>query len=154
MKLIELKALREDKIYKKILDELKIRGLENLYIKKTKTVDYLDIILAVIDFLEINKKVVKKITQEQFENIVIIIIVEILEELNINTTEEQLEKILKLLKNSLLVQKASKFLIDKCKYLLSMLTNKCCNKSIKDNVVDVTSSQSTSSTNEVSENKV
>jgi hypothetical protein len=54
MKLIELKALREDKIYKKILDELKIRGLENLYIKKTKTVDYLDIILAVIDFLEIN----------------------------------------------------------------------------------------------------
>jgi hypothetical protein len=145
MKLVELKALREQTVYKKILDELKVKGLDNLYIKKTKTVDYLDIILAVIDFLEINKKVIKKITQEQFENIVIIIIVEILEELNINTSEEQLEKILKLLKNSLLVQKASKFLIDKCKKLLSIFRLKCCGK--KDDVIDAVST--TSVTNSV-----
>ena len=115
MKLVELKILKEETVYKRVLEELKVKGLDNLYIKKTEIVDYLDIILATINFLDQNKKILKNVKSEQFENIVIIVIDEILEEMKIDVTEEQLEKIMELLKNSLLVQRASNFLITQLK---------------------------------------
>lgn len=133
MKLVELKALKEETVYKKVLKELKVKGLDKLYINRTETVDYLDIILAVINFLEKNKKVLKNVTQDQFENIVVIVIDEILEEMKIDTTEEQIEKIIELLKNSLLVKKVSKYLIDKFKIVYNniknFINNKCCEDS-------------------------
>ena len=133
MKLVELKALKEETVYKRVLEELKVKGLDKLYIKRTETVDYLDIILAVINFLEKNKKVLKNVTQDQFENIVVIVIDEILEEMKIDTTEEQIEKIMELLKNSLLVKKVSKYLIDKFKIVYNniknFINNKCCKDS-------------------------
>ena len=133
MKLVELKALKEETVYKRVLDELKVKGLDKLYINRTETVDYLDIILAVINFLEKNKKVLKNVTQDQFENIVVIVIDEILEEMKIDTTEEQIEKIMELLKNSLLVKKVSKYLIDKFKVIYNniknFINNKCCKDS-------------------------
>jgi len=133
MKLVELKALKEETVYKKVLKELKVKGLDKLYINRTETVDYLDIILAVINFLEKNKKVLKNVTQDQFENIVVIVIDEILEEMKIDTTEEQIEKIIELLKNSLLVKKVSKYLIDKFKVIYNniknFINNKCCKDS-------------------------
>lgn len=124
MKLTELKILKEETVYKRVLEELKLKGLNKLYIKKVELIDYLDIVLAVINFLEENKKILKKVNYDQFENIFIIIIDEILEEININISEEQIEKILQLLKNSLLVKKVSKYLIDKLKTLYN---NICCN---------------------------
>ena len=133
MKLVELKALKEETVYKRVLNELKVKGLDKLYIKRTEVVDYLDIILAVINFLENNKKILKNVTQEQFENIVVIVIDEILEEMEIDTSEEQIEKIMELLKNSLLVKKVSKYLIDKFKNIYSkiknFINNKCCKDS-------------------------
>jgi len=125
MKLVELKALKEETVYKRVLDELKIKGLDKLYIKRTESIDYLDIILAVVNFLEKNKKVLKNVTQDQFENIVVIVIDEILEEMEIDMSQEQIEKIMELLKNSLLVKKVSKYLIDKFKIAF----NKCCKDS-------------------------
>ena len=129
MKLVELKALKEETIYKRVLDELKIKGLDKLYIKRTESIDYLDIILAVVNFLEKNKKVLKNVTQDQFENIVVIVIDEILEEMEIDMSEEQIEKIMELLKNSLLVKKVSKYLIDKFKIIYNnikkFISNKC-----------------------------
>jgi hypothetical protein len=113
MRLIELKVLKENKIYKRILDELKLKGLNNLYINKTKTIDHLDVIIGILDFLEQNKKILKGLTEEQYENITVIIIDEIFEKLEFEISEESIEKILKLLKNSILVKRASKFLIDK-----------------------------------------
>ena len=133
MKLVELKALKEETVYKRVLDELKIKGLDKLYIKRTESIDYLDIILAVVNFLEKNKKVLKNVTQKQFENIVVIVIDEIFEEMKINMSEEQIEKIMKLLKNSLLVKKVSKYLIDKFKIaynnIKNFIDNKCCKDS-------------------------
>ena len=133
MKLVELKALKEETVYKRVLDELKIKGLDKLYIKRTESIDYLDIILAVVNFLEKNKKVLKNVTQDQFENIVVIVIDEILEELEIDMSEEQIEKIMELLKNSLLVKKVSKYLIDKFKIsynnIKNFINNKCCKDS-------------------------
>ena len=133
MKLVELKALKEETLYKRVLDELKIKGLDKLYIKRTESIDYLDIILAVVIFLEKNKNVLKNVTQDQFENIVVIVIDEIFEEMKINMSEEQIEKIMKLLKNSLLVKKVSKYLIDKFKIaynnIKNFIDNKCCKDS-------------------------
>ena len=133
MKLVELKALKEETVYKRVLDELKVKGLDKLYIKRTDTIDYLDIILAVINFLENNKKVLKNVSDDQFENIVVIVIDEILEEMKIDITEEQIEKIMELLKNSLLVKKVSKYLIDKFKIsynnIKNFINNKCCKDS-------------------------
>jgi uncharacterized protein YciU (UPF0263 family) len=133
MKLVELKVLKEESIYKRIIDELKIKGLDKLYIKTTDTIDYLDIILIVLDFLEKNKKVLKNVTQDQFENITIIVIDEILEEMKINITEQQIEKIMELLKNSLLVRKVSNYLVVKFKIIFKnfkkLIKNKCCKDS-------------------------
>uniref|UniRef100_A0A6C0LEU6 Uncharacterized protein n=1 Tax=viral metagenome TaxID=1070528 RepID=A0A6C0LEU6_9ZZZZ len=144
MKLVELKAIKEETVYKRVLDELKVKGLDKLYIKRTESVDYLDIILEVINFLDKNKTVLKNVTQDQFENIVVIVIDEILEDMKIDISEEQIEKIMELLKNSLLVKKVSKYLIDKFKILYNNIKNfinsKCCkdsNKVIESSKIEV-----------------
>lgn len=138
MKLIELKILKEDEVYKRILNELKVKGLDKLYIKKSETIDYLDIVLSVVNFLEINKKLLKNFKTDNFENIVIIIIDEILEQININVPEEQIEKIIELLKNTLLVKKVSKYLISKFikfnSYIKNYINKNCCTNS--DDVIE------------------
>ena len=106
MKISELKILKEETIYKRVLDELKVKGLDKLHFRKEEQIDYLDIILSVIEFLQENKKTLKKLNEEQYENIVVIIVDEILESMNINVAEEQIQKVIHLLKNTLLVQKS------------------------------------------------
>ena len=118
MKLSEIKILKEETIYKRVLDELKVKGLDKLHFRKEEQIDYLDIILSVIDFLQLNKKILKKLNEEQYENIVVIIVDEILESMNINVAEEQIQKVIHLLKNTLLVQKFSKYLYGKVKNML------------------------------------
>ena len=128
MKLVELKVLKEDTVYKRVLEELKIKGLDTLYIKKVDHVDYLDIILAVLNFIDINKNILTDFTEDEFENIVIIVIDEILEEMNIDLSEDQLEKIVELLKNSVLVKKASNYLIDLFKKIYNNIKLNLCFK--------------------------
>ena len=115
MKLIDIKELKKDTIYRRILDEIKIKGLNKVYIKTTDQVDYLDLIVNVIEFIDANKSALKDLKEEQYENLIVIVIDEILEDIGIDADEEQIEKILKLLKNSLLVNKVTKLLIDKLK---------------------------------------
>ena len=74
MKLNEIKILKENKIYKRIIEELKIKGLDNIYIKKTDSIDYLDIIINIITFLENNKNIIKKLNKNAYSNLIIIII--------------------------------------------------------------------------------
>lgn len=140
MKLSDIKELKEETIYKRILDELKIKGLNKVYIKRDETVDYLDIILSIIDFLDTNKNILKNLNQEKYENIIIICIDEILEECGIEVHEDQIEKILILLKNSVLVQKVSKFILNKIKCLGSYLyikVKKCkCNGTSSVDVIE------------------
>lgn len=120
MMLNSIKIIKEEPYYVKILNELKVKGFDNLLIINNESIDYLDLVLNVIDFLEVNKKIVKKTNSEQFENIAIILIDELLEKCKIDISEEQIEKVLKLLKNSMFVKKTSKFLINKIKNF------KCC----------------------------
>lgn len=137
MKLIELKVIKEETVYKRIIDELKIKGLDTLYIRKNEIIDYMNIVIEVLNFLEANKNTIKKINQEQFENIVIILIDEILEKIEIEMTEEQIKNIKKLLKNSLLGKKVSKYLIDKFKIIYNNIKKFNCCKSKKDNTIAV-----------------
>lgn len=123
MKLVDLKILKEDTIYKKVLDELKLKGLDKLYIKKQEQIDYLDIILAVIEFLELNKKFLKRVN---YENIVLIIVNEIFEEMNIDISEEQLDKIIKLLKSSILIERLSVYVWRQLTKLPKLFS--CCSK--------------------------
>ena len=60
MKLTEIKALKQDTAYKRILDELKVKGLKNIYITPTEGINYLDIIVQIVEFLDKNKKVLKR----------------------------------------------------------------------------------------------
>jgi hypothetical protein len=127
MKLVEINQLKESDLFKKIIAELNIKGLDKIYVKKTKTVDYLDIIIAITNFLESNKNVFKKLNKDNYENLVLIVLVEILEEVDIETNEEQLEKIMTLLKNSLLVQRASNFIIAQFKVFYNYMKSNGCN---------------------------
>ena len=126
MRITQIAILKNDTVYKKILDELKIKGLNNVYIQRTDKIDYLDMVVAIIDFLEINKKILKKIKQEQYENIIVLCIYEIFQGIQIDIEEEQIEKVLKLLKNSLLTQKLIKYLIEIFKRSKTFLFSKCC----------------------------
>lgn len=126
MKLIELKILKEGTVYKRVLDELKVNGLDKLYIRKEEHIDYLDIIVSVIEFLQLNKKTLKKLNEEQYEDIIIIIIDEIFESMNINVSEEQIEKVIKLLKNTILIQKISKYILSKIKKIINSCKINCC----------------------------
>ena len=127
MKIAELKILKEETIYKRVLDELKVKGLDKLHIRMQEQIDYLDIILSVINFLQLNKKILKNLNKEQYENIIVIIIDEILESMNINVEEEQIEKVMNLLKNTLLVEKLSKYLFEKVKNILKSCRCLICN---------------------------
>jgi hypothetical protein len=126
MRITQIAILKNDTVYKKILDELKIKGLNNVYIQRTDKIDYLDMVVAIIDFLEINKKILKKIKQEQYENIIVLCIYEIFQGIQIDIEEEQIEKVLKLLKNSLLTQKLIKYLFEIFKRSKTFLFSKCC----------------------------
>ena len=103
------------------------KGLKNVYIATSENVDILDIILALVEFLDKNKNIVKKLNSDMFENIVVICIDEILESIGLDIiSEEQIEKIIKLLKNSILIQKVSKSVMKKIKEWCS-----CCQSSIE-----------------------
>jgi len=139
MKLVEIKQLKESDLFKKIIAELNIKGLDKIYLPTNK-IDYFDIIIEITNFLELNKKVFKKLNKDNYENLFLIVLVELLENIDSEIDEVQLEKIMVLLKNSLLVQKATNFLIKNLKVLYKKISKNigyfCCSK--KSNVTATT----------------
>lgn len=128
MKLIELKALKNDKLLGRLLFELNLRGLKNIYIKTTDNVNIFDIIFSIIEFLDMNRDVFKKLKPDLYDKFIAICIDEVLETIGIDEEieEEHIEKVIKLLKNNILVQKSTNWLIRKIK-------NGCsCSKSNQD----------------------
>ena len=119
--LTPVKALKDETIYNRVLSELKVKGLNNIYNKINKEqINYIDIVIEVINFLTINSKVYKKLNSKNYENLVIICVDEILEMQNIELDEEQIRKIIILLNSSLLMKKFSKIindLLNKFKFL-------------------------------------
>ena len=106
MKLSDIKTLKEEAFYKRIILELKINGFDDItsQFKNLESVDHLDIITTIIEFLDKNKKVLKKIKGDKYNNVLFICINEILETNDLPMNEAQINKILKLLKNTVLVK--------------------------------------------------
>jgi hypothetical protein len=109
MKLTEIKLLKNDELFARLLTELKVKGLNNVYIKRDEEIDYFDVAISIIDFLQDNKEIFKNLTQENYEKLVVICLDEALEEIGIigEVEEKHIERVLKLLKNNLLVQEFS-----------------------------------------------
>ena len=66
MKLVEIKQLKESVIFKKIIIELNIKGLDKIYVRKPESIDYIDIIISITNFLEVNKNVFKKLNKDNY----------------------------------------------------------------------------------------
>ena len=114
MKLTEIKLLKDDELFSRLLTELKVKGLNNVYIKRQEEIDYFDVAISIIDFLQDNKEIFKNLTQENYEKLVVICLDEALEEIGIigEVEEKHIERVLKLLKNNLLVHEFSGKLLD------------------------------------------
>ena len=108
----DLKDLSNNGNFKKLLDELKVKGLDDILSIQFETKNYMKIFLKVIIFFDNNKKCFKNIDSETKEDILILCIDEILERNGIDIDEEEIEENLQLLKSSFIVQEGLEFLYD------------------------------------------
>lgn len=97
-------------IEQKILSKLKEAGLKETIkvIKKNQNIDYLNLILEITSFIEKNHKIVKNLTQEQRENVILLCIQEVFDELEDLIDNDEVDKILLLLKNSMMTKRLIK----------------------------------------------
>tara|TARA_Y100000741_G_scaffold346058_2_gene312061 strand:+ start:2408 stop:2854 length:447 start_codon:yes stop_codon:yes gene_type:complete len=97
--------LRSDKYYIRLMEILVVNGLLDIFEEELKDnkIDYLQLTLNLLKFLEANKKHYRNFSSDTFENIIILSVDEILnKKFKIDLEEEQLEMALQLVKNSYL----------------------------------------------------
>tara|TARA_B110001450_G_scaffold125345_1_gene117965 strand:+ start:5371 stop:5802 length:432 start_codon:yes stop_codon:yes gene_type:complete len=95
--------LKSKDYYTKLLNNLIINGLYD--IAPDKSVNYINLVLNLLDFLKKNKKYIKNFKSKDFENIIILCVDEILtNKLNIELDEEELRNIILLVKDSYLIK--------------------------------------------------
>ena len=116
----ELKALSKNDNFKKILDELKVKGLDSLFTSKIESNNYIGLFIKVLLFFDNNKNIFKNVDSETKEDILVLCIDEILERNGIFIDETEIEQNLQLLKNSFIVQEGFEFLYD---ILVSLIKN-------------------------------
>ena len=116
----ELKALSENENFKKVLDELKVKGLNSLFTSKIESNNYIGIFIKVLLFFDNNKNIFKNVDSETKEDILVLCIDEILERNGIFIDETEIEQNLQLLKNSFIVQEGFELLYD---ILVSLIKN-------------------------------
>jgi len=93
--------------YIKLLNILVLNGLLDIieYELKDDRVNYIELTLNIVEFLNKNKKHYTRFSSEKFHKIIILCADEILtKKFKIDLDSEQLESILKLLKNSYLIK--------------------------------------------------
>ena len=131
----DLKELSTNENFKKLLDELKVKGLDDILSIKLDSKNYIKIFLKVIIFFDNNKNCFKNIDSETKEDILILCIDEILDRNGIDIDEEEIEENLQLLKSSFIVQEGFEFIYDIlssfCKNVYSWVKSKF--KKIKKN---------------------
>ena len=116
----ELKTLSENDNFKKVLDELKVKGLDSLFDSKIESNNYIELFLKVLLFFDNNKNIFKNVDSETKEDILVLCIDEILERNDIFIDETEIEQNLQLLKNSFIVQEGFELLYD---ILVSLIKN-------------------------------
>ena len=108
----DLKELSTNENFKKLLDELKVKGLDDILSIRLDSKNYIKLFLKVIIFFDNNKNCFKNIDTETKEDILILCIDEILDRNGIDIDEEEIEENLQLLKSSFIVQEGFEFIYD------------------------------------------
>ena len=108
----DLKELSTNENFKKLLDELKVKGLDDILSIRLDSKNYIKLFLKVIIFFDNNKNCFKNIDSETKEDILILCIDEILDRNGIDIDEEEIEENLQLLKSSFIVQEGFEFIYD------------------------------------------
>lgn len=111
-----IKTLRENEYYVKLMEELLVAGLLDIFDEELKDgkIDYLPLILNLLKFLNDNKSRFKKFSSRTFENIIVLSIDEILKKkFNLDLDEKQINDVLELVKNSFLFVTATQWIKDK-----------------------------------------
>ena len=108
----DLKELSNNENFKKLLDELKVKGLDDILSIRLDSKNYMKLFLKVIIFFDNNKNCFKNIDSETKEDILILCIDEILDRNGIDIDEEEIEENLQLLKSSFIVQEGFEFIYD------------------------------------------
>lgn len=118
-KIIEI---RNKDYYIKLLNRLRHNGLYEVFTEEE--LDYPNIVLKVINFLNDNKKHIKNFQSKDFEKIIVLCIDEILtKKYKIEIDHEKLEIVLNLVKNSYLIKTV--FLRVKDTFLMIYYKYKC-----------------------------
>jgi len=97
-----IEEIKKDITLLNVIDKLKLKGLNDIYIIENNSIDYLDTTLAILDFLVINKEVYKNLEEYKYEHLILLCLNYIIEKENLKLDNFQLNKILKLLKNNYL----------------------------------------------------
>lgn len=133
----DLKDLAKNENFKKLIDELKVKGLDEILEIRLESKNYMKIFLKLLIFFDNNKNCFKNIDSETREDILILCIDEILERNGIDIDEEEIEENLQLLKSSFIVQEGLEFLYDILssffKNVYSWIKSKLSKKNIKKN---------------------
>ena len=96
-------TLRSKPYYKRLMEILVINGLLDIFEEELKDgkIDYLPLMLNLMEFLQINKGLFRDFTSKSIEKIIILSIDEILtRKFSIDIDEKQLNMALQLLKNT------------------------------------------------------
>ena len=123
-----IKKLRSKPHYVKLLNILVINGLLDIIEDELKDnhIDYIDLTVNVITFLNKNKKHYTSFSSDKFDRIIILCIDEILtKKFKIDLDSEQLESILNLLKNNYLIRNLFYYIRDT---IINFYHNVKCNK--------------------------
>ena len=126
-----IKKLRSKPHYVKLLNILVINGLLDIIEDELKDnhIDYIDLIVNVVTFLNKNKKHYSSFSSDKFDRIIILCVDEILtKKFKIDLDSEQLESILNLLKNNYLIRNFLYYIRDSfINFYHSIKCNKCKN---------------------------
>jgi len=104
----DIELLKKQKKFIIILEKLKLRGLKDICNPKEEIIDYIDIAIAIIDFLNENKDVYKNLNKKNYENLIVLCLYDFFQDLNIDDTINQIciQNILKLLKTNLSINQS------------------------------------------------
>ncbi len=126
-----IKKIRNKPHYVKLLDILVINGLLDIIEDELKDnkINYIDLVIKVINFLEKNKRYYLNFSSNRFDRIIILCIDEILsQKFKIDLDSEELESIIKLLRNNYLIRNFLNYIKDSFINLYyTIRCNKCKN---------------------------
>lgn len=133
-----IKHLRTKEYYVRLIEILVLNGLLDIFEEEVKDgkINYINFTVNLLEFLKTNSKYYRNFSSDKFENIIILSVDEILtKKFKIDLDEEQLELVLKLVRNSYLFKSLFIYVKDFFIKIYYKIKFKSCYKNDLDNVV-------------------